>query len=219
MSCRIVTLISGSGSNLQALIDAERADLLGGGHIVGVLSNNADAGGLERAKDAQIPTQVLTHQSFAQRTDYDQALLDLVARWSPDLIVLAGFMRILSARFVTPWLGQLMNIHPSLLPAYPGLNTHSRAIQAGEKRHGASVHFVTEALDGGPLIAFGEVPVMMDDSPESLAARVLKVEHKIYPKVVALFAQGRLGYSQQMAVLDGKIIPNQGLCWNDGELV
>jgi phosphoribosylglycinamide formyltransferase-1 len=219
MSCRIVILISGSGSNLQALIDAQQNDQLSGGRIVGVLSNRADAGGIDRAKRAQIPTAVLSQATFEQRTDYDQALLEIIARWSPDLIVLAGFMRVLSSTFVTPWLGRLINIHPSLLPAFTGLDTHARAIAAGENRHGASVHFVTEALDGGPLIAYGEVPIMEDDSPKRLANRVLAVEHKIYPKVVALFAQNRLGFVEQGVTLDGKLIPKQGLCWNEGELV
>lgn len=218
MSCRVVVLISGSGSNLQALIDAQHAGLLNDAELVGVLSNRADAGGLARAQHAKIPTIVLPHQSFSERSEYDRALLERIMPWSPHLIVLAGFMRVLTATFVNPWLGRLINIHPSLLPAYPGLNTHARAIAAGDYRHGASVHFVTEALDGGPLIAFGEVPVLPHDSPDELAERVLRIEHKIYPRVVALFAQGRIGYKSHAALLDDHPISQRGLCWNDGEL-
>jgi len=219
MSCRIVTLISGSGSNLQALIQHQQTGQLGGGELVGVLSNQPNAGGLAHADRAGIPTAVLSHQSFHDRASYDTALLEQIADWSPDLIVLAGFMRILSSTFVTPWLGRLLNIHPSLLPAYPGLNTHARALAAGDLYHGASVHFVTEALDGGPLIAYGKVPIDPQDTPAQLATRVLQIEHQIYPKVVALCAQGRVQYQAGISLLDGKPIPHQGLCWNDGELV
>lgn len=219
MSCRIVVLISGSGSNLQALIDAQQQQQLATGQMVGVLSNQPDAGGLARAKKAGIATAVINHTAFSNRESYDQALLNQMAQWSPDLIVLAGFMRVLTPTFVMPWLGRIINIHPSLLPKYPGLQTHARALAAGDTEHGASVHFVTEALDGGPLIAYGKVPVFPEDSAPELAARVLKIEHMIYPKVVALFTQGRLGYLNGSAQLDGQVISPQGLCWNDGELV
>lgn len=218
MSCRIVTLISGSGSNLQALIDAEAQHELTGASLVGVISNQPNAGGLERAKHAQIPTAVLNHKAFVSRQDYEQALLEKISQWSPDLIVLAGFMRVLTGTFVTPWLGRILNIHPSLLPAYPGLDTHARALAAGDTHHGASIHFVTEALDGGPLIAYGQVPILGSDTAQTLAARVLSIEHQIYPKVVALFAQGRLSYNEGFAMLDGQPISHQGLCWNNGEL-
>lgn len=218
MSCRIVTLISGSGSNLQAFIDAEQKNQLGGAKLVGVISNRLGAGGLARAKQAHIPTSVVGHQSFANRHEYEQALLAQIAQWSPNLIVLAGFMRVLSSTLITPWLGRILNIHPSLLPAYPGLNTHARVLAAGNAYHGASVHFVTETLDGGPVVAYGQVPILTKDTTEKLAARVLAVEHQIYPKTVALFAQGRLAYIQGRARYDGQLLPTRGLCWNEGEL-
>ena len=187
--CSVVVLISGSGSNLQALIDC--ADE-GGYSIRAVISNKADAFGLTRAKQAGIPTAHLSHLAFATREEFDSALMDIIDQFEPDLVVLAGFMRILSAKFVTHYAGRLLNIHPSLLPDFAGVNTHQRALDAKVTRHGASVHFVTEELDGGPVIARHSVPVTQTDTAESLAARVLQQEHTLYPKVVAWFAAGEL---------------------------
>ena len=187
--CSVVVLISGSGSNLQSLIDS--AD--GGGYsICAVVSNKADAFGLTRAQKAGIPTALLSHLAFATREDFDLALMDIIDQYEPDLVVLAGFMRILSAAFVTHYAGRLLNIHPSLLPEFAGVNTHQRALDAKVTRHGASVHFVTEELDGGPVIARHSIPVAETDTPESLAARVLQQEHALYPKVVTWFAAGEL---------------------------
>ncbi|MGD9710297.1 MAG: phosphoribosylglycinamide formyltransferase [Halothiobacillaceae bacterium] len=187
--CRIVVLISGHGSNLQALIDAERRNELGGGHIVAVISNRAEAFGLERARKAGIPTEVLSHKDFPERADFDAALMARIDAHRPDLVVLAGFMRILTSAFVHHYAGRLINIHPSLLPKYPGMNTHARAIEAGEAEHGATVHFVTEGVDEGPIILQGRVPILPDDTPETLQQRVHAIEHKIYPEAVRMLCQ------------------------------
>lgn len=195
-------LISGSGSNLQAIIDqvqAGRLDL----DLAVVLSNQPDAYGLERAKKAGIATECIRHQDFAERALYDAALVECLDRYRPDLVILAGFMRILSGTFINHFSGRVLNIHPSLLPRFPGLDTHQRAIDAGDKWHGCTVHFVTEDLDGGPAIIQGRVPVMADDSAEELAARVLEVEHQIYPEAARMFAAGRLEYRDGDAWLDG----------------
>lgn len=185
----VLVLISGSGSNLQALIDAQ-ADAPY--RIVAVISNVADAFGLERARRAGIPAEVLSHRTYGDRAAYDQALAALIDRYGPDLVVLAGFMRILTPAFVARYAGRMMNIHPSLLPKLRGLHTHQRALEAGETEHGASVHFVTDELDGGPLIIQARVPVLPGDDAETLAARVLTREHRIYPQAVRWFAEGRL---------------------------
>ena len=178
MSSRIVVLISGSGTNLQAIIDAsEVADYPGS--IVAVISNKSDAYGLTRAENANIATVALSHKDFDSRENYDQALIAEIDQFSPDVIVLAGFMRILSPDFVKHYQGKLVNIHPSLLPKYQGLNTHQRAIDAGDKVHGVSVHFVTEELDGGPVILQAKVPVLEHDSSDDLAARIHEQEHRI----------------------------------------
>ena len=201
----IVVLISGSGSNLQALIDAVAC----GGLIVeirAVISNRPDAKGLQRARDAGIPTEVMDHTAFESREAFDQALQKCIDGFKPKLVVLAGFMRLLTDDFVNHYLGRMLNIHPSLLPAYTGLNTHRRALEAGEKQHGASVHFVTAELDGGPLILQVTVDVQPDETPESLAARVLEQEHKIYPLAVQWFAEGRLQLLNQHACLDGETL-------------
>lgn len=187
--CRIVVLISGQGSNLQALIDAEQSGELNGGHIVAVLSNRADAFGLERARLAGIPAEHLSHRDFADREAFDAALMARIDAHRPDLVVLAGFMRILTPAFVHHYAGRLINIHPSLLPKYPGMNTHARAIEAGEAEHGATVHFVTEGVDEGPVILQGRVPVLPDDTPETLQQRVHAIEHKIYPEAVRMLCQ------------------------------
>ncbi|MGC8732268.1 MAG: phosphoribosylglycinamide formyltransferase [Halothiobacillaceae bacterium] len=184
--CRIVVLISGFGSNLQALIDAERRNELGGSHIVAVFSNRADAFGLERARKAGLPTEVVSHKDFPAREAFDAALMERIDAYRPDLVVLAGFMRILTPAFVHHYAGRLINIHPSLLPKYPGMNTHARAIAAGDAEHGATVHLVTEGVDEGPIILQGRVPVMPDDTPETLQQRVHAIEHKIYPEAVRM---------------------------------
>lgn len=181
---RVVCLISGGGTNLQALIDWQTKGLLGDAMIVGVISNVASAYGLERAKRASIPTSVLSHRDYADRLLFDQALQSLIDGYDPDLVVLAGFMRILTAEFVTHYHRRLINIHPSLLPKYKGLDTHRRALDAGDTVAGATVHWVTEALDAGDIIQQVEVPIVADDSEERLKARVLEAEHTLYPSVI-----------------------------------
>jgi len=181
---RVVCLISGEGTNLQALIDWQTKGLLGDAIIVGVISNVASAYGLERAKRASIPTSVLSHRDYADRSLFDQALQSLIDGYEPDLVVLAGFMRILTAEFVTHYHRRLINIHPSLLPKYKGLDTHRRALDAGDTVAGATVHWVTEALDAGDIIQQVEVLVVADDSEELLKARVLEAEHTLYPSVI-----------------------------------
>lgn len=186
----IVVLISGSGSNLQSIIDASLNDLPV--EIRAVISNKADAYGLVRAEKAGIPTAVLDHKAFADRAAYDAALSELIDSYRPELVVLAGFMRILSDDFVRHYDGRMMNIHPSLLPKYRGLNTHARAIEAGDSEAGCTVHFVTPELDAGPTIIQARVPILEGDTPELLAARVLEQEHRIYPEAIRRFAEGEL---------------------------
>jgi phosphoribosylglycinamide formyltransferase-1 len=186
----VVVLISGSGSNLQALIDEAQRGLPI--RIRALISNEPDAFGLERARRAGIPTRVLSHLGYPTRDDYDEALGALIDEFEPGLVVLAGFMRILTPALVARYRGRMLNIHPSLLPKFRGLHTHRHALEAGETVHGASVHFVTEELDGGPLVLQARVPVEPGDDPDSLAARVLTREHRIYPQVVRWYAQGRL---------------------------
>lgn len=212
---RIVVLISGGGTNLQAIIDACKSSSFPG-EVVGVLSNKADAYGLVRASDADIETISLSHKDFDSRESYDQAMLSRIDIIKPDLIVLAGFMRILTADFVNHFQGKLINIHPSLLPKYQGLNTHQRAIDAGDTQHGVSVHFVTEELDGGPVILQAKVPVFPEDTADDLAKRVHEQEHRIYPLVVKWHALGRLTMTNENAVLDGNILPLAGYA-NDEE--
>ena len=178
----IVVLISGNGSNLQAIIDAINNASLNA-KIQAVISNQPDAYGLQRAQQAGITTEVLQHEDFPDRDSYDLALQTIVDQFQPKLVVLAGFMRILTKAFVSHYEGKLLNIHPSLLPKYRGLNTHQRALEADEKEHGATVHFVTHELDGGPAILQARVRVNPEDSAETLAKRVLEQEHKIYPKI------------------------------------
>lgn len=201
---RVVVLISGGGSNLQALIDAQAGAPF---EIVAVISNVADALGLERARDAGIEALTLNHRGFPDRAAFDAALAETIDRLAPGLVVLAGFMRILTPGFVARYRGRMMNIHPSLLPRHRGLHTHARALEAGDTEHGASVHFVTEELDGGPLIIQARVPVLPGDDPDTLAARVLAEEHRIYPAAVGLFAEGRLTLDTRGRVcLDGEPI-------------
>lgn len=197
----VVVLISGSGSNLQSIINAAQRDVIPV-EILAVISNRADAYGLERARHAGIATEVINHRDYASREDFDAALQTLIDRYQPGLVILAGFMRILTPGFVRHYLGRMLNIHPSLLPAYTGLHTHRRAIEAGESYHGASIHFVTEELDGGPVALQAKVPVLPDDTEETLATRVLEKEHLIYPLAVGWFAQGRLALKGHQAWFD-----------------
>ncbi|QEP44648.1 phosphoribosylglycinamide formyltransferase [Ectothiorhodospiraceae bacterium BW-2] len=200
---RVVVLISGSGSNLQALIDrAAQADC--GIELVAVISNRPQAYGLQRAAKAGIPTAILDHQDFNERELYDQALQQLIDSFCPDLVILAGFMRILTAKLVNHYLGRMVNIHPSLLPKYRGLNTHQRALEAGDSEAGCTVHFVTPALDAGPIIAQARVDIYQEDTPQSVAARVLAQEHQLFPQVVCWFAAGRLQLVDGVATLDGE---------------
>jgi phosphoribosylglycinamide formyltransferase-1 len=200
---RAAVLISGSGTNLQAFINQTRTGELDLDLSV-VLSNKSAAAGLDRARKAGIAVECIEHQSYPVREDFDAALVATLKRYQPDLIILAGFMRILTSVFIDSFAGKIFNIHPSLLPKYPGLDTHQRALDAGDKWHGSTVHFVTEELDGGPPIIQGRVPVEPDDTAATLAGRVLKVEHRIYPRAAALFAAGRLKYRDGHAWLDGK---------------
>ena len=206
---KIVVLVSGQGSNLQALIDACRQ---GGLHasIAAVFSNKAGAYGLERARDAGIPARSLDARDFADRAAFDAALAEQIDAFAPDLIVLAGYMRILSAEFVRHYAGRMLNIHPSLLPKYPGLHTHRLALANGDAEHGTSVHFVTEELDGGPVILQARVPVFDGDSEEDLQARIQVQEHQIYPLVAQWFVTGRLIMQEGAAWLDGGRLPPEG---------
>tara|TARA_A100001015_G_scaffold238188_1_gene271084 strand:- start:414 stop:992 length:579 start_codon:yes stop_codon:yes gene_type:complete len=181
---RVVCLISGDGSNLHALTDWQIKGLLGNAEIVGVVSNKARAFGLERAKRANIATTVLSHERYPDRYQFDRALMSVIDNYEADLIVLAGFMRILTAQFVNHYANRLVNVHPSLLPKYKGLDTHRRAIEAGDSTAGATVHWVTEELDSGGIIRQVEVPIYAHDSEESLRQRVLEAEHSLYPAVI-----------------------------------
>jgi len=209
MTKRLVILISGSGSNLQAFIDAINAGTLHA-EIACVFSNKADVFGLQRAEKAGIPTLVLPHQNFASREDYDHALLTEVQKHEPDLVILAGFMRILTPAFVAPLYGKLMNIHPSLLPKYPGLHTHQRALDNGDSEAGVTVHFVSAELDGGPIIVQARVPVLPEDNADTLGKRVLEQEHTIYPLAAHWFCEEQLRCDQRHAWFDEKILPLSG---------
>ncbi|MFL6874523.1 phosphoribosylglycinamide formyltransferase [Pseudomonas marginalis] len=208
-TCDVVVLLSGTGSNLQALIDSTRT---GDSpvRIAAVISNRSDAYGLQRARDAGIETRSLDHKAFEGREAFDSALVELIDAFNPQLVVLAGFMRILSPGFVRHYDGRLLNIHPSLLPKYKGMHTHQRALDAGDSEHGCSVHFVTEELDGGPLVVQAVVPVESDDSAQTLAQRVHTQEHRIYPLAVRWFAEGRLILGDQGALLDGQLLAASG---------
>ncbi len=192
---RLVVLISGNGSNLQAIIDEINNNDLPA-QVVAVISNKAEAYGLERAKKANIQHHVLSNKDYSERSDYDAALKELIDSYQPDLIILAGFMRILSNEFVEHFSHKMMNIHPSLLPKHKGLNTHQRALDAGEKEHGCSVHFVTPELDDGPVILQAKTPVKDNDTAETLAARVHELEHRIYPQAIRLFAENKINQAE-----------------------
>ncbi|NOX27610.1 MAG: phosphoribosylglycinamide formyltransferase [Gammaproteobacteria bacterium] len=197
---RLVVVISGNGSNLQTIIDASQSDLAV--EISAVISNRPQAYGLQRAENANITTHTLDHTKFSSREAFDTELKQIIDGHAPDLIVLAGFMRVLSNAFVHEYPGQILNIHPSLLPKYRGLNTHAKAIAAKDKYHGASVHFVTETLDGGPVIVQARVPILNDDNEESLAKRVQEQEHKIYIEALRWLSEGRLHWHDDALILD-----------------
>lgn len=208
--CRVVVLVSGSGSNLQAVIDNAAHNY----KVVAVISNRPKVFALQRAKQANIPALVLDHQEFSSRELFDNQLRIEIDKYNPDLVVLAGFMRILTPAFVRHYTGRIINIHPSLLPKYTGINTHQRALDAGDAVHGVSVHFVTAELDGGPIIAQAQVAIEANDDADTLAKRVLTQEHRLYPEVVSLFASGRLkmNHASQNAgvLLDGAELPSTG---------
>lgn len=208
-STRVVVLISGSGSNLQALIDGQQAGDLPI-DIVAVISNRPDVYGLTRAAQADIPTILLDHKAFTNREEFDQQLMQVIDDYSPDLVVLAGFMRILTPQFTQHYLGRMLNIHPSLLPKFQGLHTHQRALDANETRHGVTVHFVTAELDGGPSAIQAIVPIIDGDNAGSLAKRVQRQEHLIYPLAVKWFAEGRLVMRDNRAYLDNELLPEHG---------
>ena len=196
---KIVILISGRGSNMQALLKANLPH-----RVVAVISNRADAPGLSIAEQHGVATQVVAHRDYADRESFDAALATAIDGCQPDLVVLAGFMRILTPGFVERYRGRLINIHPSLLPAYGGLDTHERALKDGVKIHGCTVHFVTSDLDHGPIIIQAAVPVLKDDTPATLAARVLHEEHRIYPQAVRWFCGGYLSLDS-----DGRVLLNR----------
>jgi phosphoribosylglycinamide formyltransferase-1 len=202
----VVVLISGRGSNMEALLEA-------GLPVSAVISNRADAKGLARAASHGVATRVVEHHKFASREAFDTALAGEIDRFEPRLVALAGFMRILTPGFVERYAGRLLNIHPSLLPAFPGLDTHARALAAGAKVHGCTVHFVTKELDHGPIVIQAEVPVRTGDSAEALAARVLRREHVIYPCAVRWFLDGKL------VIHEGKVRVIGSNAGNDAQLL
>jgi phosphoribosylglycinamide formyltransferase-1 len=207
---RLVILISGSGSNMEAIADQVRKGDIDA-EIAAVISNRPEVAGLQKAADRDLETQVVDHTQFASRDEFDAALMRMIDQYQPDLVVLAGFMRILTPDFVRCYQGRMLNIHPSLLPKYQGLNTHQRALEAGDAKHGVTVHFVTEELDGGPNAIQAEVPIFDGDDVDSLRSRVQKQEHVIYPIAVKWFVQGRLSTDGKQALLDGTQLPASGV--------
>lgn len=207
---RIVVLISGSGSNMQAIAESCAKKELDG-EIVAVISNRPEVMGLQRAKEFDIATDVVDHTEFSSREEFDANLIRAIDEHTPDLVVLAGFMRILTSDFVRRYKGRMLNIHPSLLPKYKGLNTHQRALDAGDKEAGVTVHFVSEDLDGGANIIQAIVPVLDDDDEGTLRSRVQIQEHVIYPIAVKWFVEGRLTLNKGDAYFDGKELPVEGL--------
>jgi phosphoribosylglycinamide formyltransferase-1 len=200
---RLVVLISGRGSNLQAILDGAVSGELPV-DIRAVISNRPGVLGLERARQAGVTAVTLDHQAFPDRSAFETTLTALIDHHRPDLVILAGFMRVLTAEFVDHYRGRLLNIHPSLLPKFRGLHTHERAIAAGEREHGASVHFVTPELDSGPVILQARVPVLPGDDPDGLAARILEQEHRIYPLAIRWFAEGRIVFGDPDPLFDGQ---------------
>ncbi len=209
MKHQLVILISGSGTNLQAIMDACNAGEINA-DIALVLSNRANAYGITRAQNAGIPTCVLSHTDYASREAFDRAMIEVIDKVAPDTLVLAGFMRILSPVFVDHYAGKLLNIHPSLLPRHKGLHTHQRALDAGDDKHGCSIHFINAELDGGPVIAQAPFPVEKDDTVETLEDKVHQREHQLYPLVVSWRATNRLYLQGKTVMLDGKPLPSTG---------
>ena len=209
----IVVLLSGRGSNFQSLLNASRTDSLGG-KINLVIANRPGAGGLEIAQNAGIETALIDHENYASREAFDRDLAAAIETVSPDLVVLAGFMRILTPGFVARFENRLMNIHPSLLPMYPGLHTHQRALDNGDSHAGATVHYVNGELDGGPPVLQARVAVCDGDSAETLAARVLEVEHQIYPEAVNWHLTGRLSFEDGLLHKDKQPVPRTGCQWD-----
>lgn len=209
----IVVLISGRGSNLQSIIDEQKKGQLDI-TIDAVISNVPDVPGLQRAKKAGIDIHVINHKDFANRKAFDQSLQDCIDRYHPQLVVLAGFMRVLSPAFVAHYQGKLINIHPALLPKFPGLNTHLRAIEAGEEKHGVSVHFVTSEVDGGPVIAQAKVAIKAGDTADTLAARVLEQEHQLYPEVLRWFCENRITLKNNEVYFDDSRLGAEGITIN-----
>ena len=209
MKKNIVILISGRGSNMQAIVNADIPNV----HIAAVISNNPDASGLVWAREKGIHTEVINHKDYPDRENFDHVLQDHIDSYQPDLVVLAGFMRIFTAQFVRHYLGYMINIHPSLLPAFTGLDTHQRAIESGCKIAGCTVHFVTEELDHGPIIAQAVVPVLAHDTEDSLARRVLAMEHKVYPQAVADFINGELNMDGLRVYRHTPIVEQSGMIY------
>ncbi|MRT41882.1 phosphoribosylglycinamide formyltransferase [Enterobacteriaceae bacterium RIT702] len=206
---KLVVLISGNGSNLQSILDACASGRINGS-VAAVFSNKASAYGLTRAQEANVPSHALAASDFADREAFDRQLMQEIDAYAPDLVVLAGYMRILSSAFVAHYHDRLVNIHPSLLPKYPGLHTHRQALENGDEEHGTSVHFVTDELDGGPIILQARVPVFAGDSEDEISARVQHQEHAIYPLVISWFVDGRLQMREGKAWLDGQPLPPEG---------
>ena len=198
-TCRLVVLISGRGSNMQTIVHSIAGESLPA-KVCAVISNRADAAGLEWARAQGIEARALPHTNYATRQDFDQALAETIDAYQPDYILLAGFMRVLTPAFVKRYEGRLLNIHPSLLPSFPGLHTHQQALTMGIQWHGCTVHFVTAQLDHGPIVAQGVVPIVHGDQPEDLAARLLSVEHRVYAQVVRWLAEGRVHINEHGSV-------------------
>lgn len=205
---KVAVFISGNGTNLQAIMDNCTES-----EVVCVISNQATAYGLERAKLKKIPTHVVSHKEFDTRESFEEALLKILSTYQPDLIVLAGFMRVLSNTFIGVYKDKILNIHPSLLPKYPGLNTHQQVILNQDKEHGVTVHYVTEALDGGPIIAYAKLNVAEDDTSESVSLKVHQLEYQLYPYVIEQIAIGRLQCQDDVVYCDNAALPKQGREW------
>ncbi|HEY9459484.1 MAG TPA: phosphoribosylglycinamide formyltransferase [Paralcaligenes sp.] len=198
-SCRLVVLISGRGSNMQTIVHSAREQAVPA-NVCAVIANKADARGLQWAHEQGIETRLVSHRDYSSRGEFDQALVQVIDAYRPDYVLLAGFMRVLTPEFVEHFNGRLINIHPSLLPAFPGLHTHQQALDTGVQWHGCTIHFVTSMLDSGPILAQGAVPVYSDDTSDSLADRVLQIEHKLYARVVQWLAEGRVSLDSAQRV-------------------
>lgn len=204
MTLKVVILLSGEGTLLQSFINYKAQKTLS--EICAVISNRPNAGGIDRAKKAEIPVHIIDHTKFTERADFEQVLKDCIDQYNPDLIVLAGFMRILGEPFVSHYSNRLINIHPALLPKYKGLDTHRRAIESGDKEHGSSVHLVTSELDGGPVIAQIKLPILANDTPETLAQRTKEKEHQLYPEVVHWIAEKKLSLCSNQLRWQGRTL-------------